>query len=219
MPIHFCHTVAARAEAARLLSAAGLLACLIAPRPVRAQRFELSYPATATPTGAPAVPITGRAFVFVARTDRTEPRLQSGSTRRSEPFFGVDVEALGAGRTVMIDATTPGFPLASLKDLPAGDYFVQGLLVPYTQFRRSDGHTVWAHMDAGEGQRFNDSPGSLVSEVRKVRIDRVSRSAITLSLTKTIPPVTRPRIFDVGRAVSLRKFAIWLAPTLKSPKL
>jgi hypothetical protein len=43
---------------------------------------------------------------------------------------------------------------------------VQGLLLPYTQFRRSDGHTIWAHMDAGEGQRFNAAPGSLVSEVR-----------------------------------------------------
>ncbi|MCE9602740.1 MAG: hypothetical protein K8S21_11105 [Gemmatimonadetes bacterium] len=178
---------------ARLLpTAALLLACLVAPSPARAQRFELSYPTAATASGAPAAPITGRAFVFIARTDRTEPRLQSGSTRRSEPFFGVDVEALGAGRTVVVDATTPGFPLASLKDLPAGDYYVQGLLVPYTQFRRADGHTIWAHMDAGEGQRFNDSPGSLVSEVRKVRIDPASRSAITISLTKTIPPVSRP---------------------------
>ena len=186
------YPIASPAAAARLLSLAALLAGSIAPRAAQAQRFELSVPAAATPTAAAATPITGRAFLFVARTDRSEPRLQSGSTRRSEPFFGRDVDALGAGKSVTVDATTPGFPLASLKDLPAGDYFVQGLLVPYTQFRRADGHTIWAHMDAGEGQRFNDSPGSLVSEVRKVRIDPTSRSVISLSLSNTIPAVTRP---------------------------
>src|SRR5687768_18095585 len=50
--------------------------------------------------------------------------------------------------------------------------------VPYTRFARSDGHTIWAHMDAGEGQRFNRSPGSLVSEVRKVRIDPARKTAV-----------------------------------------
>ena len=136
---------------------------LVWPLAARAQTtFRLSYPAGAV---AGTARITGRAYLFISRTDRAEPRLQSGSSRRSEPFFGVDVEALAAGATVTIDAGAPGFPLASLKDLPAGEYYVQGLLVPYTRFARADGHTIWAHMDAGEGQRFNDSPGSLASEV------------------------------------------------------
>ncbi len=33
------------------------------------------------------------------------------------------------------------------------------------------------------------------------------------------PPVTRPRMLEVGRAVSLRKFATWLVGTPNSPKL
>ena len=192
MSIHQRLSVTLRATSYRGRSAAGLLVFLIAPLPAQAQTFELSYPAATTPSAPTAAPITGRAFIFIARSDRTEPRLLSGSTRRSEPFFGLDVEALAAGKSVTFDASTPGFPLASLKDLPAGDYFVQGLLVPYTQFRRSDGHTIWAHMDAGEGQRFNDSPGSLVSDVQKVRIDPASPRVISLVLTKAIPPVTRP---------------------------
>ena len=162
-----------------------LVWCVVVPSLARAQTFQLSYPA-----GQNAGPITGRAFLFVARTDKEEPRLQSGTDRDSEPFYGVDVDALTPGKAVTIDPTVPGFPVASLARLPAGDYYVQGLLLPYTKFTRSDGHTIWAHMDAGEGQRFNASPGSLVSEVQKVHIDPARKTApVSLSLTKTISAV------------------------------
>jgi putative esterase len=167
--------------------AALLVACVAAPRPTLAQTFQLSYPASTN-----AGPITGRAFLFVARTDKEEPRLQSGPDRESEPFFGVDVEGFAPGKTVTIDPSVPGFPVASLKQLPAGDYYVQGMILPYTKFVRSDGHTIWAHMDAGEGQRFNRSPGSLVSEVRKVHIDPAKKPVVSLSLVKTLPAVAIP---------------------------
>ena len=160
---------------------------LLAPHVSDAQTARLSFPASVH-----ASPITGRAFLFVARTDKQEPRRQAGSFRESEPFFGVDVSALKAGESITIDPTTLGFPLASLDRLPAGDYFVQGMILPYTQFARSDGHTIWAHMDAGEGQRFNASPGSLLSEVQKVHIDPARKTVVTLSLTKVLPPVVRP---------------------------
>ncbi len=168
----------------RTLAAAVAILVSCAPAGVEAQVVRLSYPASAA-----AGPITGRAYVFVARTDRTEPRQQAGARRTSEPFFGVDVEALRPGQPVTFDTTVLGYPLESLKQLPAGEYFVQGMLVPYTQFTRSDGHTIWAHMDAGEGQRWNASPGSLYSEVRKVRIEPHARTPIVLELTKVIPPV------------------------------
>ena len=183
------HRLSAHARAARaaLVRVPLLLASVAAPNLARAQAFELSYPASVH-----AGPITGRAYLFVARTDRQEPRLQSGAQRESEPFFGVDVEALAPGKAVTIDPKVLGFPVASVEKLPAGDYFVQGLILPYTQFKRSDGHTIWAHMDTGEGQRFNRAPGSLVSEVRKVRIDPARKATIELSLTKVIPPISKP---------------------------
>ena len=157
---------------------------VLGPLQVAAQAFRLSFPASTS-----AGPITGRAFLFIARTDKSEPRRQSGASRGSEPFFGVDVDALKPGQPVTFDRTVPGFPLASLEQLPAGDYYVQGLLLPYTQFRRADGHTIWAHMDAGEGQHFNNAPGSLVSEVQRVRIDKASKSVVSISLTMTLPAV------------------------------
>jgi hypothetical protein len=169
----------------RVVPSIVLLAAFTLLAPVAgAQRVTLSFPASAH-----AGPVTGRAYLFVSRTDRQEPRLQSGATRRSEPFFGVDVDALAPGAPVTFDAAVPGFPVASLAGLPPGEYFVQGLLLPYTRFARSDGHTIWAHMDQWEGQRFNDAPGSLVSAVQKLRID--ANTDATLSLARVLPPVAR----------------------------
>ena len=182
MPLH----LSACALRLRLASVTLLLAGVAPPSLAGAQTIRLSYPATAS-----AGPITGRAFVFISRTDKTEPRLQSGTSRGSEPFFGVDVTGLKPGEVVTIDPSVPGFPVASLTQLPAGEYYVQGLLLPYTEFHRADGHTIWAHMDAGEGQRFNSAPGSLVSDVRKVRIDPAARTPLSLSLTRTLPPPAR----------------------------
>ena len=174
------------ASAARLSRLLVLLAFTTVAPTVTAQSVRVSFAA-----GTRAEPITGRAYLFIARTDKSEPRHQSGSFRESEPFFGVDVDALKPGESVSFDASVPGFPVASLDRLPAGEYFVQGMIVPYTQFKRADGHTIWAHMDAGEGQRFNSAPGSLVSEVQKVRIDPSRKTALSIALTKTLPAVPR----------------------------
>jgi len=170
-----------------MISLAGCIAVLGVPISGVAQTVRLSFASSVH-----AGPITGRAYLFVARTDEAEPRRQAGAFRQSEPFFGVDVSALKPGESVTFDANVPGFPVASLDRLPAGEYFVQGMILPYTQFSRSDGHTIWAHMDAGEGQRFNAAPGSLVSDVQKLRIDPARTSALSLSLTKTLPPLARP---------------------------
>jgi hypothetical protein len=169
------------------LAAAGIAAIVAALAAVQVQSAQAQAITLTVPTGTSAAPITGRAYLFVSRTDRTEPRLQAGARRGSEPFFGVDVEQLAPGRSVTIDTSVPGFPVASLTQLPPGEYYVQGLLLPYTKFARADGHTIWAHMDAWEGQRFNSAPGSLVSRVQKVRIEAGAR--IALALDSTLPPV------------------------------
>src|SRR5580658_9165062 len=159
-----------------------------APSPEAAgTKFEVSVPASVH-AGA----ITGRVFVVVSRRDKPEPRLQAGSWGDSGPFFGVDVNALAPDETAVIDESTPGSPVRSLGEIPAGDYFVQAIVNIYTEFHRADGHTVWLHMDQWEGQHFNRSPGNLYSEVRKVHLDPTVGYDVTLSLTKEIPPVQVP---------------------------
>ena len=92
----------------------------------------------------------------------------------------------------MIDAATLGFPVESLSRLPAGDYYVQALVNVYTEFRRADGHVVWAHMDQWEGQRWNQSPGNLVSDVQRVHLDPAAGFNVALALSRKLPPVTVP---------------------------
>ncbi|SPF42601.1 conserved exported hypothetical protein [Candidatus Sulfopaludibacter sp. SbA4] len=151
-------------------------------------RFEISFPASAH-----AQPITGRVYVVLSRKDTPEPRLQAANWRASEtPFFGVDVERWRPGQTAAIDAGALGYPLKSLNDVPAGEYFVQALVNVYTEFHRADGHTIWAHMDQWEGQRFDRSPGNLYSEIQKVHFDPGVQGSVKIELTKVIPPVAAP---------------------------
>ncbi|HTS28102.1 MAG TPA: alpha/beta hydrolase-fold protein [Bryobacteraceae bacterium] len=151
-------------------------------------RFEIVFAAAAHPQ-----PVTGRVFVAISKSDSPEPRLQAGAWRTTDiPFFGLDVEQWKPGQAAFVDASVLGYPLKSLNDVPAGDYYVQALVNVYTQFHRSDGHTIWAHMDQWEGQKFNRSPGNLYSEIRKVHLDPAAGYDVRLELTKVIPPIETP---------------------------
>jgi hypothetical protein len=150
-------------------------------------KFEISFPA-----GVHARPITGRVFVMISTKESPEPRLAVAGLGEAQPIFGADVSALAPGQAAVIDANTLGYPPRSLREIPAGDYYVQALINIYTEFHRQDGHTIWAHMDQWEGQQFNRSPGNLYSEVQRVHLDAAAGYDLKLSLTKVIPPVEVP---------------------------
>ena len=136
--------------------------------------------------------VTGRAFVIISRRGQDSLLDRVGSWEEETPFFAIDVSDLPAGRSTTIDARTLGYPLHSLNELPAGDYYVQALLNVYTEFHRSDGHVIWAHMDQWEGQKFNQSPGNLYSDVHRVHLDPAAGYHVRLELTHVIPPITVP---------------------------
>ena len=164
------------------------LALALAPRaPAQGQRLEVRVPAALRGT-----PLTGRVYVFVTRHADVEPRLQVRHESDCTPFFGVDVTALAPGTPAVIDAGTLGYPVASLNEIPGGDYYIQALANVYTQFRRADGHLLWLHDDQWEGQQFNKSPGNLVSEVRRLRLDPTRTDTIRLELTRALPPIELP---------------------------
>ena len=170
----------------RLATLASLVIAAFAA-PSAAQRVEIRVSPALR-----AAPATGRMYVFVSRSDDAEPRLQVRHESDCTPFFGVDVTALPAGTPGVIDGTTLGYPVASLKDIPAGDYYVQGLLNVYSEFHRADGHTLWLHDDQWEGQQFNKSPGNLVSDVRKVHLDPAAPDTVRLELTRALPAIELP---------------------------
>ncbi len=145
-------------------------------------RFEISYPA-AVATG----PITGRVYLMITRDATREPRLEIG--RVGVPFFGRDVEKLGAGQSAIIDGTDLGSPVPKLGDIPPGEYTVQAFVNVYSEFKRSDGHVVWMHDDQWEGQRWNRSPGNLYSAPQKIALDATKGYTIKIVCDKKIPPI------------------------------
>ncbi len=166
-----------------LRSAGFVLVALFGPASLVAQRVDVTI-APGLATGV----ITGRAFAIFTRDSTREPRFQAGSYAGGVPFFGVDVEALASGQAATIDPSTPGFPVKSLKDIPRGDYYVQGLMVVYTKVTPKHGKTIWVPWDQWEGRHWNRTPGNLISEVKKARWDP-DGSHLVLELTKVIPPI------------------------------
>jgi Putative esterase len=186
------HTHLARATvlASALAAALGWSASVFhaqSPAPASTLRFDVSFIPQAHDG-----PVTGRVFVMITRdvSKVAEPRLQVGRT--GVPFFGRDVERLAPEQIVSIDASDLGTPIDSIADIPAGDYFVQAMVVVYTDFHRADGHVVWMHDDRWEGQRWNRSPGNLYSAVQKVRIDPRTRNIIKLVADQALPPIPDP---------------------------
>ena len=100
-----------------------------------------------------------------------EPRTQSDQYRANStrPIFGVDVDGLAPGATPSSTTRSFGWPVRSLKDIPAGDYCVQALLNRYETFHRGDGHTIKMPMDQGEGQHWDRKPGNFYSKPVKMR--------------------------------------------------
>src|SRR6185503_8467525 len=143
------------------------------------------------PAARSAQPLDGRVLLFITDDGKTEPKSQSDQYRASStrPIFGVDVDAVAPGHDVMIDNTVVGWPARSLRDIPAGEYYVQALLNRYETFRRSDGHTVKMPMDQGEGQHWDTKPGNFYSQPVKMRLDPAAGGEIRIAMDQEIPPI------------------------------
>jgi hypothetical protein len=172
-----------------------LLAVLLFPSgahmkatPPAGPRFAISFPASASKQ-----PLDGRLLLLISTDNAKEPRFQISEDLSTQQVFGVDVDGLKPGQTATFDATAPGYPLGSLSQVPAGEYWVQALLHRYETFHRADGHTIKLPMDRGEGQQWSRAPGNLYSTPRKIKINPDSGETIQLSLDQVIPPLAPPK--------------------------
>jgi hypothetical protein len=172
----------------------GALHALVVPpatgaAPATRLRFAISFPATRS-----ARSLDGRIILIISNNARNEPRFQNDVyDPRTQLAFGVDVDGLEPGQEAMIDSRTPGYPLASIGDIPPGDYWVQAVLHKYETFHRADGHTVKMPMDRSEGQHWNRAPGNLLNAPRAVHIDPRTSDIIRVSLDNEIPPLPEPK--------------------------
>ena len=151
-------------------------------------KFTISFPQERS-----KMPLDGRMLLLISTNDTNEPRFQINDGANTQLVFGIDVDGLQPGQEAVIDAGVFGYPLKSIADIPAGEYYIQALLNKYETFRRSDGHTVKLPMDQGEGQRWNAKPGNLYSTPKKVAFNPLKNEVIKVSLDKEIPPIPPPQ--------------------------
>jgi len=137
-------------------------------------------------------PLTGHLILVIARKNDPEPRFQVQEQYTSAQAFGVDTTNLAPGATLTIDTATLGYPLNSLKDVPAGDYYVQAVFNIYETYHLASGKTVLLPPDHGEGQHWFSKPGNFYNKPIKLHLDPAHPETIRLTLDQVIPALPDP---------------------------
>jgi hypothetical protein len=139
-----------------------------------------------------AEPLDGRILLILSTDGSAEPRLQVNGSPRTQMIFGLDVDGLKPGQSVLVDDAAYGYPVRYLHDVPPDVYFVQVVLHRYETFHRADGYSVKLPMDRGEGQHWNLAPGNLYSKPQKITL-RNAGDPVPIMLDQVIAPLADPK--------------------------
>lgn len=150
----------------------------------KAQLFSITLPESLSKK-----PLDGRLLLLLSDNNIAEPRFQVNGGPTTQLIFGVDVNNWKPGTANIVSATAYGYPIESLKDVPAGEYYVQAVFHIYETFHRKDGHVVKLPMDRGEGQHWNIAPGNLYSTPVKIKFNPLTRNIQVVALDKIVPPI------------------------------
>ncbi len=136
----------------------------------RPLRFEITIA-----TGLISGPQNGRLFVMLSPRSFPEPRLAAGNTgMKAAPVFARDINGFAPGSVGVIDDRAASFPVESLSQLAAGDYFVQAVF------------------DTNSDLKSVNAPGNLYSSPQKVHLDTASGGAVKIELTEKVAPEELP---------------------------
>jgi len=167
----------------------------------QATSFAVSFPAARSST-----PLSGRVILLISRDLQREPRshVQPDEPLDSPYIFGLNVDSLAPGSTVVLDDRAFGWPARKLSALPGGDYFVQAVLNRYEAFQLADGRNLKLPPDKGEGQRWSSKPGNLYSKPIKVTLGHGHPGRTTLVLDQKIAPIEAKQDSELIRHIRIR---------------
>jgi hypothetical protein len=154
----------------------------------RAQTFRVTI--------APALDssvLDGRLLLLLSNNNEREPRYQISDAAGTQMVFGIDVEGWMPGHSMLLDMHAFGYPIERLRDVPAGDYYVQALLHKYETFHLKNGHTVKLPMDRGEGQHWNIAPGNIYSTPVRIHFDPEHSREIAITIDQVIRAIPEPQ--------------------------
>jgi hypothetical protein len=174
-----------------IMAALAAALCAVAGLADAAQAPSASF-AVGLPAGYAGPALEGRLILLVSPDLKREPRTHvSPDAALDSPFmFGLNVEAMTAGKTAIVDDHAFGWPARSLSALPAGDYQVQAVLNRYETFHMADGRVLKLPPDQGEGQHWQEKPGNLYSTPIVIHVDAAHPARASVVLDKVIPPIT-----------------------------
>ena len=136
----------------------------------------------------------GRLLLMLAKSANSEPRFQINDGLDTQLLFGIDVEGMQPGAEITITSENAfGYPIQSMRNIPAGEYFVQALINRYETFTLKSGHTVKLPPDQGEGQQWNRKPGNFYSKPTKISVDPTKEMSIGIVMDQKIAPIEEPK--------------------------
>jgi hypothetical protein len=145
----------------------------------------------------------GRLILLLSQTGETEPRFSLTDNHNTQLGFGVDVENLESGQSVIIGSDAVGYPIGSLKDIQPGKYYAQAVFNRYKSFNLSTGHNVMLPPDKGEGQQWNMKPGNFYNEPVAIEITEKG-GQFNIVLDKTIAPIEAPEDSKYIKHIKMR---------------
>src|SRR5882757_1501371 len=78
--------------------------------------------------------LDGRLLLLISNNDKDEPRNQINDAAGTQMVFGIDVDGWQPGGSSLVDMHAFGYPIERLRNVPAGDYYIQALLHKYETF-------------------------------------------------------------------------------------
>ena len=151
-------------------------------------KFKISFPKKLTNESQ-----DGRLLLLLATNDKSEPRFQISDALSTQLVFGIDIDGMKPGEEIIIDENAFGYPIESLKNIPAGEYFVQAIINRYETFNLKTGHIVKLPPDKWEGQHWNTKPGNYFSKPLKINFNSSNNQTISISMENEIPPIQEPK--------------------------
>ena len=146
----------------------------------------------------------GRVILIITPDGEKEPRFQVKQSYDAPQIFGVNVDGLAPGESLEIAPGILGFPAKDMKDVPAGDYYVQAVLHKYDTFNLSNGKTVKLPAARGAGQNWRLEPGNVISAPQKVSFDPQGANEISITLDNVLPEIAEPEDTKYIRYIKVR---------------
>ncbi len=144
----------------------------------------------------------GRLLLIFSTDSTAEPRFGISDNVGTNQVFGMDFENFEAGKPLILDTESFGYPIEKLEDLEERKYYVQAFIQKHDTFTRKDGHTVKLPMDQGEGRQWARAPKNIYSNPQPVSWKMGQK--LDLTIDQIIPEIKTPEDTKYVKHIKLK---------------